>query len=97
MKNSMKKIISSIAFTSAIALTAATGTAMAFVDKDHSAEGVLKSSTMYTGSGSMPSRFVDYDHTPEGVKEKASGPQNWKSAGNCGFLDCDHTAQGPKS
>jgi hypothetical protein len=97
MKYSMRKMISSIAFTSAIAMTAATGSVMAFVDKGHSAEGVKKSGSIYSGSGSKPSRFVDYDHTPEGIKGKSSGPQDWKSAGNCGFLNCDHTAQGRKS
>lgn len=76
-----------------------------FVDKDHTAEGILKSAQsttrstrLYTGSTHKNMGFIDYDHSAEGRSSRDNKKSvDVRTAGNCGFLDCDHHPTGRKS
>lgn len=83
--------LSSITVAGAFALTLAATPTMAFVDPDHSADGVKQSATRYSGS-SMPSGgFVDYDHSASAEPSESKRTDVHAKAGNCGFIDCSHT------
>ncbi len=81
----------------AVALGMSSTSAMAFVDYDHSAEGVKASATMYSGSGSKSGGFVDYSHSAEGLRSGPAPTTGDTTASSGGFLDHDHSAEGIRS
>jgi hypothetical protein len=88
---SMKKILADTALAGALSLTLVASQAMAsFVDYDHSAEGVHKSASVYTGTSMKIGGFIDHDHSAEGVSTGNMAPSGKKAPGMCGFIDCDH-------
>jgi hypothetical protein len=90
--NKTRTALSSMAAAGALALTLATSPAMAFVDYDHSAEGVHDSATRYTGSPMPSGGFIDYDHSASAKPSESKTIDGHMKTGNCGFIDCDHTA-----
>lgn len=95
---SFKKNILNVALAGTFAMAVFSSPAMAgFVDKDHSAEGVRSSATMYKGDGHKSMGFIDHDHSAEGRSSKGGKSMDVRTVGNCGFLDCDHNPAGMKS
>ena len=80
-----------------IGLVLAASPAMAFVDRDHSAEGVKQSATRYTGSSHPKGGFVDYDHSASAKPSEQSILPGSATHAKCGFLDCDHMASPAES
>lgn len=83
------KIMKASATAGFLALAMAVAPASAFVDPDHSAEGVRDSATMYKGAGSKSSFFVDYDHSAQSIKDNRKSNDK-RTSGSCAFVDCDH-------
>ncbi len=89
--------LTALATCCAIALGMTSTSAMAFVDRDHSAEGVKSSATMYKGSGSKSGGFVDYSHSAESVRTGPAPTTGNTTASTGGFIDRDHSAEGVRS
>ena len=92
--------LAALATCCAIALGTGSSGAMAFVDYDHSAEGVKHSatSTVIQGhTGPKPGGFVDYDHSAEGVDPNAPANNSGRSIATGGFVDWDHSAESIRS
>ena len=83
------KVITATSF--AIALGLGSTSAMAFVDYDHSAEGVKQSASMAT-SAPKSGGFVDYTHSAEGLRSGAPATTGKGIAASGGFVDWDHSA-----
>lgn len=80
-----------------IGLVLAASPAMAFVDRDHSAEGVSQSATRYTGTSQPRGGFVDYDHSASAGPSEHSILPGSATYAKCGFLDCDHMSSPSES
>jgi hypothetical protein len=92
----MSKLFSTAALAGALAVSlSATTASAAFVDYDHSAEGVSQSASLYSGTPMKSGAFLDYDHSAESITHGAVRANSTsRSGGMCGFIDCDHSAHG---
>ena len=95
---SINNLITNIALAGVLSLSLAASQAVAsFVDYDHSAEGISRSASVYTGTPMKSGAFLDHDHSAESVSNGTTKPYSRKSGGMCGFIDCDHSAYGTRS
>lgn len=78
-----------IATSLAVAFGLGATSAAAFVDHDHSAEGVKYSASMVT-TAPRGGGFVDHDHSAQGLRDGAPATTGERISASGGFIDWDH-------